>query len=286
MKFEIIKDREKLQRKREFLARKYPYSLESFGKVIGYEMPALKPPFPKLASWLEKSLYSRQFWGIEYYVATNNGYIDRIVPAAEYYKLAFRSIADELYSVAFSVDRIDKLQGEINKAYKRTREVMPLSGHSSFKASTYVYALKSELGNFFFVSRSLLDTVTTLMHFLYGPKSRQHRSFTDFIKYICGDKSDVGEEADDRMRDYISKNLEWYSRLKDVRDYITHYKSIDISFYEQPDGSIRIYLEDRFEIGELLHAVQSGISAFINFMDEHFRIRLESFLSQMPKSNH
>ena len=276
MKFEIIKDKEKLERKKQFLARKYPYSLESFGKIVGYEMPALKPPFPQLASWLEKSMYPREFWGIEYHVATNNGYIDRIIPAAEYYKLAFRSIADDLYSLTLSIDRIENLQIEINEAYKRTREVMPSSGHSFFKASTYVYRLKSELGNFFFVSRSVLDTIATLMHFLYGPKSKQHRSFTDFIKDAVKEKSASGEEVDAEMKDYIEKNLNWYARLKDMRDYITHYKSLDISFYEQTDGSIRIYLEDRFEIGELLHAVQSGISAFLNFMDKHFKNRIEN----------
>jgi hypothetical protein len=282
MKFEIIKDKEKLERKRQFLARKYPYSLESFGKVVGYEMPALEPPFPRLASWLEKSMYPREFWGIEYYVATNNGYIDRIIPAAEYYKLAFRSIADELYSVALSVSRIDHLQLEINNAYKSTREVRSSSGHSFFNASTYVYGMKNELGNFFFVSRSLLDTIATLMHFLYGPKSKQHRSFTDFIKYAMREKSGSGEEVDAEMKDYIEKNLDWYARLKDIRDYITHYKSIDISFYEQTDGSIQIYLEDRFITGELLQAVQVGILAFIKFLDMHFKKRIER-LSRLDK---
>jgi hypothetical protein len=275
MKFEIIKDQEKLERKRRYLAEKYPYTLETFGKIVGYEMPALRLPFPRLAAWLEQSSYPRQFWSIEYYVSTNNGYIDRIIPAAEYYKLAFRSIANELYSIALSVGRIDDLQIEINDAYKATREVMPLSGHASFKASTFVYTLKSELGNFFFVSRSLLDTIATLMHFLYGPKSKQHRSFTDFTKFACQDKSEMSKGIDNEMKNYINENLDWYARLKDMRDYITHYKSIDISFYEQTDTSIHIYLEDRFEIGELIHAVHIGIAAFIEFMDSHFEKRLK-----------
>lgn len=54
MKFEIIKDKEKLERKRQYLAKKYRDRLESFGKDVRYEMPALIPPFPQLASWLEK----------------------------------------------------------------------------------------------------------------------------------------------------------------------------------------------------------------------------------------
>ena len=96
------------------------------------------------------------------------------------------------------------------------------------------------------------------------------------------EKSGAGEEVDVEMRDYIEKNLEWYARLKDMRDYITHYKSIDISFYEQTDGSILIYLEDRFKIGELLQAVQIGISAFIKFLDKHFKTRIEK-LSKFDK---
>jgi hypothetical protein len=274
MKFEIIKDQEKLRRKQEYLAKKYPGSLQALGKVVGYEMPSLRPVFPQLASLLERSLYPRQFWGVNYFVATNNEYIERIIPAAEYFKLAFRAIADELYSMTLSVDRVDDLLVKINEAYKNTREVLPSSGHSMFKASTYVYSLKSELGTFFFVSRSVLDTIATLMHFLYGPKSKQHRSFTDFIKYATRGSSKPGEEMDDEMRDYINNNLSWYARLKDVRDYITHYKSIDISFYEQANNDINIYLEDRFEISELLHSVFSGIVNLIKFMDEHFTHRI------------
>jgi hypothetical protein len=283
MKFEIIKNQETLRRRRQYLAEKYPYSLESFGKIVGYEMPALRPPLPQLASLLGKSSYPRQFWGIEYYVATNNGYIDRIIPASEYYKLAFWAIADELYSIELSIERVENLQVEINKAYRSTRSVNPLSGHSSFKASTYVYALKSELGNFFFASRSLLDTIATLMHFLYGPKSKQHGSFTNFIKYASKDKNGGADETDYEMKSYIEMNLDWYARLKDTRDYITHYKSLDISFYEQSDTSIHIYLEDRFEIGELLGAVHSGISSFLKFMDGHFKERLETSTSTVRK---
>ena len=70
--------------------------------------------------------------------------------------------------------------------------------------------------------------------------------------------------------------MEWFSRLRDIRDYVTHYKSIDISFYEQATGKIDVYLEDQFEITELTQSVHLGISAFLKFMDEHFSQRIEN----------
>src|SRR5437879_12376834 len=146
MKFEIIKNEETQRRRRQYLAKKYPYSLESFGKVVGYQMPvSFQSPFPQLAAWLEKSSYPRKFLGIEYYVATNHGYLDRIIPASEYYKLAFCTIAEELYCLDLTVDRIRATNDNIDTAYRVTRTVNAATGHSSFHASTHVYDLKSEM---------------------------------------------------------------------------------------------------------------------------------------------
>jgi len=113
MRFDIIKDEEKRQNRRQFLNEKYPYSLEKFGKVVCFEMPALRSPFPTLSAFLERSSYPRRFWGIDYYVATRGGFIDRMVPASEYYKIAFRSIADELFLLHQSAEAIDTLVKQI-----------------------------------------------------------------------------------------------------------------------------------------------------------------------------
>jgi hypothetical protein len=271
MKFEILKDSEKSERKRKYVTEKY--SLESFGSIVRYVMPALESPFPKLSALLEHGPYPRQFWGIDYFIATNNNYIETIVPASGYYKIAFRSIADELYSINLSKTRIDRILDEINTAYRTTREVLPGTNQSSFYAYEYVYQLKSELGNFFFVSRSILDTAATLMHFLYGPKSKQHRSFSRFREFTLKNQ-DPKFLTDDEMKIYMTKNMTWYLRLKDTRDYITHHKSMDIDFFEQPTGDIRVYLESQFELSGFVHSVYGGISEFFTFIDGHFTRRL------------
>ena len=130
MRFEILKVSEKSERKRKYVAEKYVWS--SFGSIVRYVMPALEPPFPKLSAFLECGLYPRQFWGIDYFIATNNKYIETIVPASGYYKIAFRSIADELYSINQSKTRIDRILDEISTAYRTTREVLPGTNQSSF----------------------------------------------------------------------------------------------------------------------------------------------------------
>lgn len=273
MKFDIIKNPEVVRSIRKQLAEKYPYTLSSFGKVVGYQMPVFfVDPFPQLTVWIGQSSYPREFRGIDYYVATNGGYLDRIIPASEYYKLAFWTIAEELYCLGLTVDRIQAIADKIDQAYRATRTVNEASGHSSFNASTHVYDLKSELGNFFFVSRSLLDTFATLMHFLRGPKSQRHRSFTDFVEFNLREDA----KSDPPIKEYFRTNLDWYYRLKDVRDYITHYKSLDVSFYEQSDNTIHVYLEDRFKLDDLVDDVHSGITKFLQFADEHFTKRLRN----------
>jgi hypothetical protein len=283
MRFELIKSKERLKQKRQYLKEKYPYALGSFGKVVSYEMPVvIGPPFPKLAEYLREGSYPREFSGIEYYIGTNNGYLERIVPAAEYYKLAFRTIREQLHSLKTAKDRIDMFVSEINRCYQETRTVRTSTGQSAFKVQKYVYDIKSELGNFFFVSRSVLDTTATLMHFLYGPRSKHYGSFTNFIKQTLRDAS---PDQDVEMRQYFQSKCEWYYRLKDVRDYITHYKSLDVSFYEQPDTSIHIYLENRFKLDELVEDVYFGIKEFLRFTDEHFTKLLQNNASSTPLRN-
>jgi hypothetical protein len=273
--FKILKDPEKIEQLQKRLKAKYPYTLEKFGKIVGYEMPALPQPFPRLLDLLEKGKYPQKFWGIEYYLATNEGYIDRIIPAAEYYKYAFRSIADKHYSLGLSVKRIEELGAEIKETYKAVRITLSRTSQPFFSVQTQVYSLKRELGNLFFISRSIMDSIATLMHFLYGPSSNPFSSFADFKKYICKAQHSSGSITDNEMKHYIESEMSWFSRLRDIRDYITHYKSIDISFYEQATGGIDVYLEDQFEVGELIQSIHDGVSNFLKYLDEHFSRRLK-----------
>jgi hypothetical protein len=114
------------------------------------------------------------------------------------------------------------------------------------------------------------------MNFLYGPSSPTFNSYADFVKAMTTKDPSRHSIVDDEMKDYLKTKMDWFFRLRDIRDYLTHYKSIDISFYEQPTGGIKVYLDDSFEIHELVKSVQGGITDCLEFMDEHYSKRISS----------
>jgi hypothetical protein len=247
MGLQKMTDPEKIEQLRQSLSAKYPKPLTALGQLVRFEMPALPGPFPQLLNLLERGTYPRSFVGVEYYLSGKKGFIDRIIPAPEYYKFAFRWIAEKVYSLNRSVAKIEELLAEVRDIYTTTRITLPKTGQSSFSMQQQVYAIKSELGNFFFSSRAVMDTVATLMNFLYGPPSQTFNSFASFIKAATKDIPSPQTITDDEMTSYLKAKMDWFFRLRDIRDYLTHYKSIDISFYEQPRGGTRVYLDDSFE---------------------------------------
>lgn len=276
MGLQKMTDPEKIEQLRQRLSAKYPSPLTTLGELVRFEMPALRWPFPQLLSLLEMGIYPRRFVGVEYYLSGKKGFIDRLIPAPEYYKFAFRWIAEKIYSLDRSVANVDELLAQVRDTYNATRKRLPETGQPSFAVHEQVYAIKSELGNFFFSSRAVMDTVATLMNFLYGPSSRTFNSFAEFIKAMTRNDPSLHTIVDDEMKGYLKTKMDWFFRLRDIRDYLTHYKSIDISFYEQPKGGIRVYLDDSFEIHELVKSVQGGITDCLKFMDDHYSKRISS----------
>ena len=136
--------------------------------------------------------------------------------------------------------------------------------------SDEVYELQTDIAALFFNIRSILDSMSTLMHFLYGPTSRQFSSFADYVKYIRKEQHSSGEIADSQMKDFINKNMSWFFLLRDIRDYITHYSSIDISFKEKDGGVLNIFIQNNFDLDELIKLVSEGMNRLIHFFDEHF----------------
>lgn len=271
---EIWKNAEKIEAKKQELQNEYKERLPNRSNEVRYVMPALEEPFPKLSEAIYDSKHREDFYRIYYWLETNDGHIKKLVPASEYYKLAFRAIADKQYSMRLSIKRVEALKNEIQGDHAATREVMPRTGQPSFDLNEQVYQLKSELGNILFTTRSIMDSVSTLLHFLYGPSSYQFSSFADFKKYIVKDEQG-GHLKDEEMKKYINDNMGWFSLLRDIRDYITHYSSIDVSFYEE-EGSLRIYLQDRFELNSLLDSLQDGLTNFFTFFDDHFSKKIET----------
>ncbi|OAQ20038.1 hypothetical protein [Thermosulfurimonas dismutans] len=275
MRFEIIKTKQAQEKIQERLRNTYRVSLSpSRGKLVSYTIPALKDPFPQLRKAILKTRYWERFHHIGYYIETKNGYIRQYFLAGQYYVFNFKYIADKLYSLTLNIERIQKIIKDIQVYYQKTRKILPRTGQPSFNIGDQVYALKSEIAGLLFNVRSIMDSIATMLHFLYGPSSRQFCSFSDYIKYICKDKHRSGEISDDTMKQYIKNHMEWFFIVRDIRDYVTHVGSIDISFYERGDHYLVTIIQDRFEVEKLLNSIILGLRDFLNFFDNYFANRI------------
>jgi hypothetical protein len=273
MRFDIERDPVKIAAIQTGLAARYDQMMQSRGALLRYDTPSFPNAFPQLSRVLEGSPYRAQFSDIHYHIESEDGRIERLIPAADYYKFVFRAVADKRYALELGLLRIRDLERWIQRYYHEIRDPMLRGAQPSYRVVDQVYALKSELGNILFVARGALDTITTLFHFLYGPNSSQFTDFAAFMRYLDEGHGE-GADPDPAMREYIAQHLAWFRTLHEYRDYVTHFSSIDITFYEPQEGVVRTYLQDALEVHEVVAPVLSGLDAFCGFVDEHFAARI------------
>jgi hypothetical protein len=273
MRFDIVRDPAKVARIQKRLAEREQQLMTSRGALVRYEMPALPHAFPQLSRLLDGSAHLAQFFGIHYHIGSKDAKIERLIPAAEYYKFVFSAVADKRYALELGLGRLRELEHWIERYYNEIREPMLRTEQPSFRVVDKVYALKSELGNILFVARGTLDTIATLSHFLYGPSSRHFTSFAALVNYLK-QRHAAGADADPALREYIEEHFEWFRILREYREYVTHYGSIDISFYELREGVLRTYLLGALQVHEVVAPVLGGVDAFCEFVDRHFAARI------------
>lgn len=276
MKNDVIVDEAKVRKIQERLSEQYKKANpDTKGKLVRYVMPALRRPFENLSEWIFESNHKNKFHSKYYFIATDKNYLQQLIPASEYYKVAFSAIAEKVYAADLCLVKINKLIVQIQNAFEHNRETIQKTGQPSFNVEAEVYSLKAEIGFLFFISRSILDCIATLTNFLYGPTHKIFSSFNDFYKYIT--KGELGENdfSDAKLKEYFHSQMAWFHLLTDIRDYITHFSSIGIDFFETEDKTIKIYIENKFEIEETLGKIVSGISHFLIFYDEHTVQRLQ-----------
>ena len=273
MRFDIVKDPAKVARIQKRLADREQRLMASRGALVRYEMPALPHAFPQLSRILDGSAHQAQFFGVYYHIGSKDGRIERLLPAAEYYKFVFGAVADKRYALELGLGRLRELERWIERYYDEIREPMLRTEQASFRVVDKVYALKAELGNILFLVRGTLDTIATLLHFLYGPSSLHFTSFAAFVNYL-NQRQAAGADADPALREYIKGHFGWFRILREYRDYVTHYGSIDISFYELQEGVLRTYLQDALQVHEVVAPVLAGLDSFCEFVDRHFAARI------------
>jgi hypothetical protein len=273
MRFDIERDPVRIAEIQAELADRHSRMMQARGSLLRYDTPSLPNVFPQLSRVLDGSPHQAQFSGIYYHIESEDRRIERLIPAAEYYKFVFRAVADKRYALQLGLGRIRELEHWIQRYYHEIRDPMLRGAQPSYRVVDQVYALKSELGNILFVTRGALDTIATLFHFLYGPGSCQFTSFDAFMKYVNQGHAG-GANPDPPMREHVAQQLAWFRILHEYRDYVTHFGSIDITFYEPEEGVVRTYLQDALEVHEVVAPVLSGLDSFCEFVDGHFAARI------------
>jgi hypothetical protein len=274
MRFDIIeRDPARIAEIQAGLADRHDRMMQARGSLLRYDTPSLPNLFPQLSRILDGSPHRTQFLDIYYHIESEDRRIERLIPAADYYKFVFRAVADKRYALELGLGRIRELEHWIQRYYREIRDPMLSGAQPSYRVVDQVYSLKSELGNIFFVARGALDTIATLFHFLYGPSSCRFTSFEAFMKYLNQDHAG-GANPDPAMREHIAQQLAWFRILHEYHDYVTHFGSIDITFYEPEEGVVRTYLQDALEVHEVVAPVLSGLDSFCKFVDGHFAARI------------
>jgi hypothetical protein len=273
MRIHIVTDTVKIARIQKRLAKRDRQLTTSRGALVRYQTPALPNAFPRLSRILDSSALRAEFLGIHYHIESKDRRIEQLLPAAEYYKFVFRAVADRRYALELGLGRLRELERWIQRYYHEIREPMLRTEQPSQRVLDKVYALKSELGNILVLVRGTLDSIATLLPFLYSPRSSHFGSFAAFVDHL-NTRHAAGADADPALREYIEAHLEWFPILRAYHDYVTQYGSIDISFCEPREGVVRTYLLDALQVHEVVAPVLAGLDSLCEFMDGHFAARI------------
>lgn len=270
MHFNTLTDKRKIADIRRELSEDFRARARPRGSIVCRRMPALPEPFPKLLRRLQDSKRREEFMNSYYYIKSENGNIRKLIPVTEYYKEAFRAIAEKRYSLGEAARRVDEIVNEIRQVYKHSRRTLPRTGQPALDLLSHEYELKGQIASFLFHSRSLLDTLSNVFHFLYGRSFGRPKSFGRFADDMRGKRRDI----DRQMGEYLSQKLDWYGDLRGFRDWVTHHSSIDITLWESEEGKLDFFLEHHMPVQDLMGSVLQGIDAFVFFVDSHFSKRV------------
>lgn len=264
MKFELINNQEKASKRASARNNRYEFQACN-GSTVCYHQPLYEHPFSLLQEAIYKGSTLSKLKNRYYKIESNGGYLHQYYPAAEYYKIAYRRICDNTHTIRFSLDEINKTQRAIEDIYNTSKEKLP-GGQTKLSFDKEIYQLRSSIFTFVFSVRATLDTIASLFQTIYGPQIGQHISFNGFMKYITGNNSIIQDPV---MSEFIRTKMEWFVLLKDVRDYLAHFGSINFSIKEVESGVLSIEIFKDIEINNFIVSVNNGFQELLIFLDEH-----------------
>jgi hypothetical protein len=238
------------------------------GQSIAYEEPLYNWLFRETSKAMESTKWPRQFIGRYYRSKSNNGFLEEVVPAPEYYKISIRGMTQKFHGMLCNIKSIKNTCKEISENFEQGKGVSYFNDQPRLKFDMELYNLRSDISSYLFLVRSLLDQFAIILQSFTGPKSQMFSSFSDLMKKIKTESKVI--EFDQAFCDYLKNNLDWYWKLKDFRDFIAHHGFITLGLKKQEDGTVKIFLQNRINLIELIDEFQNEIEITLQFFDKHF----------------
>lgn len=236
------------------------------GQAVAYREPLYANPLQRTGKAISESGRREQLHEKTYRFRSNSGYIQELIPAPEYYKLAIRRLRNSLHSALVARRRVDvdlqciEVLGD--RARRRDRDEQP-----RLTLSTELYELRADLSAYVTSVRASLDILATVAQTVYGPDVGPFRSFTRLYGFL---KKPVGQQIDPELLDYLNQRGEWLWVLRDIRDYISHYGAFHFSLFLDETQRVSVYVFRSLEIGELVDMIETRMAIFLEFIDKHW----------------
>ena len=237
---------------------------EPKGSTVGYGQPLLSHPLPSLPTAIAESGVLNNLAGRTYRLFSNHGYVQETLPAVEYYKFAYTRIRDNVHAIDICEQRITSLLREIDGHFRKNKELRP-AGQYSISFEKEIYELRTEVTNLVFLSRAVLDLLSTLAQTIYGPSIGQYSSFNSFLKAALNKP----EFPDDVLKQHLDSNIPWFYLLKDVRDYLAHYGALRFTLREY-EGTLMVYAFHKKEVSFMVQSIHKGLVDFLAFLNTHW----------------
>jgi len=172
----------------------------------------------------------------------------------------------------FLSDKVEVF-GQVSKSKKNLK-----TGQKEVKFNTEYWHILNDIELLIVLIRSVLDLMTQLTPmFFFDKNPPPNQSFTKQINWFYRRKQDL------RLLGYFDENLDWFKRLREIRNDISHYGSLQLSFKEESDQIKLIVHTRKFDLllGEIdiereFIRIIEGFNCFIKFYEQHFLNQIKS----------